>query len=112
MTPANILTPEQQEILKQAMRANNRLERIWSLYATSVAHDSSQMGLGDLLARAEAAVDVWMEFDDANRIDTTRIATETTEFLGKFARVADTLNKKAAKLGARGRRRLRHGAES
>lgn len=111
MTPANILTPEQQEILKQAMRANNRLERIWSLYATCVAHDSNQ-DLEKVLERAERAVDVWMEFDDATRIDTTKIATETGAFLQNMMEQIKKIGNKPKRQRPACRRERMDGAES
>lgn len=104
MTPAQLLSPEQQEALMQALRANNRLERIWSLYATILAHESSP-NYELILERAERAVDVWMEFDDANRIDTSKITTESTAFLGQ-------LMEQMKRIGQKGKRRGTDGAKS
>ena len=113
-TPADLLSSDQKEAIKQAHRANNRLERIYNFYAMLAGNDV-KLDLREALKRAEEAVDVWMEFDDANRISMYDMVDENRAYLGKFLEqmqdVAKEARKKNEKKGRR-ERLLRHGAKS
>lgn len=83
LSPSDLLTDEQKESIRQANRANNRVERIYNFYAMLAGNDL-KLDLHEALKRAEQAVDVWMEFDDANRISMYDMMDESRAFNGKM----------------------------